>query len=168
LLNLQGCACRFKKRRCPERFEAARVNLKQCQTAARAGKIGLFYLDESGFSTIPNVQRAWAPQGKPHSADTSLARQRVNVVVALDYATGRVWHKVHNTQSIRSQAVIDRIARREQRLPLTIVVLDNATIHHGIDPEKLDDWLINHRLVLRHLPPYSPELNPIEIVWKQA
>jgi transposase len=116
------------------------------------------------------VRRAWNPKGKPHTADASLARQRVNVVGALDYATGRVWHEIH-TQSIRRDAVvalIDRIARREQRMPLTIVVLDNASIHHGIAPEKLDDWLINHRLVLMHLPPYSPELNPIEIVWKQA
>jgi hypothetical protein len=32
----------------------------------------------------------------------------------------------------------------------------------------LDDWLLNHRLVLLYLPPYSPELNPIEIVWKHA
>ncbi|MGZ5053778.1 MAG: transposase [Methylobacter sp.] len=47
-------------------------------------------------------------------------------------------------------------------------MLDNARIHHGIDQEKLDDWMINHRLLLMHLPPYSPELNPIEIVWKQA
>jgi transposase len=28
--------------------------------------------------------------------------------------------------------------------------------------------MINHRLLLMHLPPYSPELNPIGIVWKQA
>lgn len=144
--------------------------MKQCQKAARAGKIGLFYLDESGFCNIPNVQRAWNPKGKPHTADASLARQRVNVVGALDYATGHLWHDLH-TKSIRRDAVvtlIDRIAQRTPRLPLTIVVLDNATIHHGIDPEKLDDWLINHRLLLMHLPPYSPELNPIEIVWKQA
>jgi hypothetical protein len=43
-----------------------------------------------------------------------------------------------HTQSIRRHAVvelIDRIAQRTPRLPLTIVVLDNATIHHGIDPE---------------------------------
>lgn len=116
------------------------------------------------------MPRAWNPKGKPHTADAGLTHQRVNVVGVLDYATGEVWHEVH-TQSIRRQAVvelIDRLAQREQQMPLTIVVLDNAAIHHGIDPEKLDDGLVNHRLVLMHLPPYSPELNPIEIVWKQA
>jgi transposase len=30
----------------------------------------------------------------------------------------------------------------------------------------LDEWLLEHRLVLMYLLPYSPELNPIEIVWK--
>jgi transposase len=27
---------------------------------------------------------------------------------------------------------------------------------------------VNHRLILVYLTPYSPELNPIEILWKQA
>lgn len=146
------------------------MNLERCREAACAGKIGLFYLDESGFANIPNVQRAWAPRGKPHAADASVPRKRVNVVGALDYASGQVWHDLHE-QTVRREAVIgliDRIAQREQRMPLTIVVLDNAKIHHGINPEKLDEWLVNHRLVLMHLPPYCPELNPIEIVWKQA
>jgi hypothetical protein len=159
-----------EKKRCPEQFEAARENLGRCQGAARAGKLSLFYLDESGFSTIPNVQRAWSPKGKPHVADASVARQRVNVVGALDYATGEIWYDLHG-QSVKRNAVvdlIDRIAQREQRMPLTLVVLDNARIHHHIDPQKLDEWLVEHRLVLVHLPPYSPELNPIEIVWKQA
>ncbi len=152
------------------KFERAQDNLKRCQKAAREGKLSLFYLDESGFSTIPNVQRAWSPKGNPHAADASVARRRVNVIGALDFATGKVWHDLHG-QSIKRNAVvelIDRIARREQRMPLTLVVLDNARIHHHFDPQKLDEWLIEHRLVLMHLPPYSPELNPIEIVWKQA
>ena len=127
-------------------------------------------MDESGFSTIPNVQRAWSTKGHPHTADASLPRQRINVIGALDFATGKVWHDLHG-QSIKRNAVvdlIDRIAKREERMPLTLVVLDNAKIHHHFDTKKLDEWLIDHRLVLMHLPPYSPELNPIEIVWKQA
>ena len=61
-------------------------------------------------------------------------------------------------------ALIDSIAKRVERMPLTLV--DNARTHHKIDPEKLDEWLFERRLVLMHFPPYSPELNPIEIVWK--
>ena len=100
-----------QKKRCPERLEAARHDLTCYQIAAREGKIGLFYLEESGFANIPNVQRSWPPKGQPHEAEAGA---------------------------------------------LTLVVLDNASMHHDIDPEKLEDWLVNHRLVLMHLPPYSP------------
>jgi transposase len=48
------------------------------------------------------------------------------------------------------------------------VVHDNASIHHAIDPEIHERWLGEHRMLLFFLPPYSPELNLIEIVWKQA
>lgn len=99
-----------------------------------------------------------------------MARQRVNVIGAWDYARGQLWSVVQ-TSAVRREAVvdlIDRIAQREPRLPLTIVVLDNATMHHGIALEKLDEWLTEHRLVLMYLPPYSPELNLIEMIWKQA
>jgi transposase len=46
-----------------------------------------------------------------------------------------------------------------------VVVLDNARWHHA---RKLQPWLKEHRQYLRldFLPPYSPELNPMERVWK--
>lgn len=46
-----------------------------------------------------------------------------------------------------------------------VIVLDNASYHHS---EELDDFLERHREGLRldFLPPYSPQLNPIERVWK--
>lgn len=116
------------------------------------------------------MQRSWSPKGRPHEAEAGVSRKRANVVGALDYATGRLWHDVHDTTVRREEVVglIDRIARREERKPLTLVVLDNASMHHGTGPEKREEWLVNHRLVLMHLPPYSPELNLIETVWKHA
>ncbi|CAE6877362.1 hypothetical protein R69746_08853 [Paraburkholderia aspalathi] len=47
-----------------------------------------------------------------------------------------------------------------------MIVLDNASIHHGIAQVTLDRWFIEHKALLFYLPPYSPELNLIEIVWK--
>ena len=169
-LSFQGTRRSLKKKRPPVRFEVTRDNLTRCRAAAREGKPGLFYLDESGFANIPNGQRAWSPKGQPHAADDSVSRQWVSVVGALDWADGTLWHDLH-TGKVRRDAVaalIDRIARREERAPLTLVVLDNATLHHGISQEQLDEWMIDYQLILVHLPPYSPELKPIEIVWKQA
>lgn len=46
-----------------------------------------------------------------------------------------------------------------------VLVLDNAKYHHA---RALQPWLRQKRKVLSllFLPPYSPELNPIERVWK--
>ena len=48
----------------------------------------------------------------------------------------------------------------------TIVVLDNAPIHHsGIFKAKMKKWE-ERGLFLYFIPKYSPELNLIEILWK--
>ena len=51
---------------------------------------------------------------------------------------------------------------RDKRL---VLVLDNAKYHHA---RVLQPWLNQHRglLTLLFLPPYSPDLNPVERVWK--
>jgi len=58
------------------------------------------------------------------------------------------------------QLLRHRSARRTMHL-----VLDNARYHHA---RVLQPYLEQHRrhLVLDYLPPYSPQLNPIERVWK--
>jgi len=58
--------------------------------------------------------------------------------------------------------VVIRHARRGRKI---VLVLDNARYHHA---KFLRDWLHSHKdtLVLLFLPPYSPDLNPIERVWK--
>ncbi len=51
----------------------------------------------------------------------------------------------------------------------TLVVVDNASIHTCKKfREKLDDWMIEKRLIVCYLPTYSPELNLIEILWDKV
>ena len=48
----------------------------------------------------------------------------------------------------------------------TIIVLDNDLIHHSeLFTEKIKEWE-KKNVFLLYLPPYSPELNKIEILWK--
>lgn len=46
--------------------------------------------------------------------------------------------------------------------PGTVLVLDNARIHHGGNLEQLVSMF---GCSLLYLPPYSPEWNPIELAW---
>ena len=140
------------------------------QQHARQEEIELLYFDEAGFSCLPNVQRSWSPLGQPHQADASLGRKRANVMGALDYARSQLHFEVCD-HSIRREDVIrflDRIAQSSPADKFTFLVMDNASIHRNIDPEITSRWLVDHRFALLYLPPYSPELNPIEILWKHA
>jgi transposase len=139
--------------------------------AAKAGKVQLFFQDEVGMSNIPNVQRAWSPIGSPHEADASLPRKRVNVLGALNYGTNTLVHTLHEGNVTRDDVVsfVDKLAQQHSQAGIPIiVVLDNASIHCHIDDEKKHEWLMKHKLLLWHIPPYSPELNLIEILWKHA
>ena len=49
-----------------------------------------------------------------------------------------------------------------------IVLLDKAGIHKGDAIEQQRRHWAKKRLCLYYLPPYSPELNRIEILWKDA
>jgi hypothetical protein len=58
------------------------------------------------------------------------------------------------------------IARRRSNRPI-VAILDNARYHHAT---LLKPFLFHYRkrLSLSFLPPYSPDLNPVERVWKLA
>jgi transposase len=127
-------------------------------------------MDESGFATLPNVQRSWSPIGKPHCADAGDYRKRINVLGALDYRTGHLEYDLHMTNVTQKEVkdFLQRLAERSDPKRMTVIVLDNARIHHAITQEQLDIWLCDYRFCLWFLPTYSPELNLIEHLWKQA
>jgi transposase len=62
-------------------------------------------------------------------------------------------------------AFLKELLSHQRRGRKMVVILDNARWHHA---KALAPWLRDHQHVLRlaFLPPYSPELNPIERVWK--
>lgn len=94
----------------------------------------------------------------------------MNVLGALNYVTSQLHFEVFEHTVKRQQVVpfLDKLAQSSDPEKFTIVVMDNASIHHGIEPAVHKQWLYEHRFVLLYLPPYSPELNLIELLWKQA
>ena len=64
-------------------------------------------------------------------------------------------------------AFFGKVAAQRHEVP-RIVLIDNAGIHKGAPVEKKRRQWAKHGLYLYYLPPYSPELNRIEILWKHA
>lgn len=63
------------------------------------------------------------------------------------------------------QRFLQLLLKHRSRGKRLVLVLDNAKYHHA---RALQPWLNQHRglLTLLFLPPYSPDLNPVERVWK--
>ncbi|WP_128842174.1 transposase [Burkholderia catarinensis] len=140
------------------------ATLDKLQQAAHGNAIRLLYLDEAGFCGSPPVQRSWSPRGLPHEIEPNTHCRRS----VLGAGPNMLTHATH-ARSIKGPNVvrfIDDLIAVDDGRP-TVIVLDNMSIHHGIGEATRDRWLIDHKAVLFYLPTYSPELNKIEILWRQ-
>ena len=134
---------------------------------ALAGTLALCFFDESGFSPIPPLQSGWSLRGQTRSCCPDSHKQRVNVLGCLQKEAGLTWEIV--TRPVTREDVMaffDRLAM--QLTKPTFVVLDNAGMHHGAPRRERQAQWERQGLHLLYLPPYCPELNAIEILWKHA
>jgi transposase len=132
---------------------------------AQAGDIELAYVDEVGFALQPPNRSAWTKSGETHVVTPKRA-QRLNLIGAL-LSSGllmitKLWQNVNGLWFFGFlMALIERIKK-----PM-VVILDNASIHTAKKLKPYWDLLKEKGMRFYFLPPYSPELNRIEILWKK-
>jgi len=128
------------------------------------GCIDLYFGDASHFSTIPNVPYAWQTKDAPVLLPSF--RTKSLSVLGLMSPCSKLFQKTYEG-NVNSQTVIDFLDEFSRKTTKkTVVILDNASIHRSkIFTEKTRDWE-SRGLVIYFIPPYSPELNLIEILWR--
>lgn len=129
----------------------------------------LYYYDESRFCLVSNVPRAWQAPGKAQAIALPATRgPGINVAGFLRH-DGTDFHAYSTTESLDSQDVILFFNDFCQQLTQpTVVVLDNASTHRSAAFKAQIPFWESQGLTLFYLPPYSPELNRIEILWRCA
>ncbi len=166
--SYKRCRLSLKEKRDERAFERGKGVVASLQAWAQAGQCELWYFDESGFSPNPPVQYGWMPSCQTRRAQCGSHQQRVNVLGALGFDNKLMW-TAHEQRTVREHVIafFDQLAEQPHSVP-RIVVLDNARIHKGeVMEAKRQQWQ-QKGLYLYYLPPYSPELNRIEVLWKQA
>ena len=93
-------------------------------------------------------------------------RESIACFGAVSLRTGKFVHTL--SPVFNAETFLDflrALLRRRSRNTAMVVVLDNARYHHA---KLLKPYLEKHRgkLELLFLPPYSPQLAPVERVWK--
>lgn len=107
----------------------------------------------------------WFLRGHQRKIPTYGQHKGVKLIGTLDYETGRI---ICTEEGAYDAAAFLRFLERTLREYPTgkiVMVLDNALIHHA---KLIQSFLEENarRLALIFLPPYSPQLNLMEGVWK--
>lgn len=118
-------------------------------------------IDESGFDQRPAPAYGYAPKGVPAIVRwrPSSDRSRHNLVMAI-HASGAV-HRLIQDSAVNGPTFSGFVAG----LPFargTVLLLDNASIHKT---SAVKQAMADKGYVPLFLPPYSPEYNPIELVF---
>jgi transposase len=139
------------------------------QKKASRLKAHIVFLDESGFLTAPLVRRTWAPRGQtPVLLQCGRHREKASVIAVLSVSPAR--QKVGLYFSLASNLNVDgswmvhflRDLLRHLRGPV-LLVWDRLNVHKSAAVARLRRRC--YRLHVEWLPPYAPELNPVELVW---
>ena len=155
---------RVKGQVSPELYQEKKRELEELKRGENEGKIDLYYGDESGFSLIPCLPYGWQDKGEKIEIKSTLSK-RLNVLGFMK-KNNELESYVFES-SINSDVVIACIDNLSEKIKKeTVLVMDNASIHQNKKFwEKEKEWQ-KKGLKIFFLPPYSPQLNKIEILWR--
>jgi transposase len=141
--------------------------LKKLHRLAKRSDIDLWSLDECHFQQHGSRIAMWVP---PEDKDPTLllapTRNSISLFGSVNVRDGRlVTHFEKKFNAMSFQSFLYKLLRHRRKEKRIVVILDNAKYHHA---QLLKPFLCERKdkLSLEFLPSYSPELNPIERVWK--
>jgi transposase len=124
----------------------------------------IFFIDSTHPTHNVETGYAWIKTGEEKQVLSNSGRQRISVNGAID---------IENMQAVSTRTVVTnaksivqllkKIEEQSRKSGKIHVILDNARYNHS----KIVRAYVKHsRITLHYLPPYSPNLNPIERLWK--
>jgi transposase len=123
----------------------------------------LVFIDESGCDKRIGLRRSgWAPLGITPVQVTGLHREQRYHILPAYTQDGVMLARVYQgyTDSALFEDFVEQLLHHCGRWPepRSVLVMDNASIHHS---EKVEQLCNEAGVKLLYLPPYSPTLNPI-------
>lgn len=160
----------LKHKQDPVKVERAGRILENLKAKADAGDLTLYYLDECGFAPTLPVGYSWSlPKQRKFIRYEASQRRRVNAMAAY-----RPYGRTPRLEVFTAERTWDSydLLGFLKALPWSsrprVVVLDNASFHTSAVIRQARQELAASGIYLYYLPPYSPELNLIESVFRQV
>jgi transposase len=125
----------------------------------------LVFVDESGFYLLPGVVKTYGLKGHTPVAEEWQTRDHLAVMGGLT-ATGQVYTLVRQ-ESLTGLEVIEFLTHLGHQINgAALVIWDRSPIHRRATVAEFVEAVGAKNLAVELLPPYAPDLNPVEWLWK--
>lgn len=132
---------------------------------ARQGKSKVYFMDAVHPTHNTRSTYGWILKGKEKELQTVSGRDRVNINGALN-ALDPTDIQVMECETVNAQttkALYSKILESNQEADKIYAITDNARYYKN---KELNEWIKDTKIIQVFLPPYSPNLNIIERLWK--
>lgn len=124
-------------------------------------RVRLMFEDEARFGRISEPRRCWAPPGMRPDVPCQIVREYTYVYAAVSPHDGTLDSLILPEVTAEAMSIfLNEVAGRHPD-EFILMVMDAAGWH------KAKDLRVPGNMRIIHLPPYSPELNPMEHVWDE-
>jgi len=135
---------------------------------ARKLKAHLVFIDESGLMMAPLLRRTWSPTGQtPVFYQKTQSYRKVSIIAALSVSPQKqrigLYFSLHSNANINAHRVVLFLKHLQRHIqkPL-LIVWDRFMAHRA---KIVGKHMQQSTLATAFLPPYAPELNPVEMFW---
>jgi transposase len=125
----------------------------------------ILFMDSVHPTMATKISHGWIKKGQDKPIATTASRTRVNIIGAIELKTMAVISEV-DVETVNAQTVLTLFGKLKQHhpnAPKIHIILDRAGYHRR---QQLQDDAKLLNIELHFLPAYSPNLNPIERLWK--
>lgn len=132
------------------------VEQEVARQAPRGRQVRLMFQDEARFGRINDPRRCWAPRGFRPEAGMQIVREYTYAFGAVSPHDGALDTLVLPVVTAEAMSIfLAEVARRHPE-EFMVMVLDGAGWHRA------NSLIVPEHMRLEALPPYSPQLNPVE------
>lgn len=121
--------------------------------------IKLFFQDEARFGRIDNICSSWVPKGERAKVGCQIIRQYTYAYSALCPETGEIFSLILPYANTKCMQIFIKEFSKVYKKYRIILAMDGASWHTG------KNSMICKNIIPLFQPAYSPELNPVEILW---
>jgi len=134
--------------------------MKEIASSSEKNNYKIMFFDEGRFGTMTSIKRKWSLKGSKCEVKIKQGYKNFYVYSSVCPESGEIFSLyLPEVNTVMMNIYLEELSRNFSREKL-ILIMDCAGWH------KSKDLKVPDNIEIEYLPPYSPELNPVERLWK--